>query len=292
MPGLRFFVFLVAGALAQPTRACVCPGAPSLDAATLGSASAVFEGRVVAKRVSMEWQYEQFVPIVTSTFAVRRLWKGNHISHVELREGSGSCAGRFSGDASYRVVADGYDPVTGRLSASACSPTYLVRSSDTGLIAKVLGQPVAEFLSVPESTVGPAAKFWYWTRAYFVSGLCVIANLVVHAVEADPFGNKWDSPPGHIWPRHIAWICVAIAGIGAIGLIVLVGAAVARLRRRRPALVFVSAALLWAAALVMTAGYVYAEHTSAAYALAWQQVERPAAPPPPTPPDISPHDES
>ena len=272
----HLIVLLLLSSVTRSMIACVCPGIPSLSASSLNRSYAVFEGTVVAKRVHMEWHYNQFVPIVTSTFAAERVWKGNRTARIDVLEGLGSCAGRFSAGSTYLVVADGYDPISNKLFASACSPTFRIRTSRAARINRTFGPPVAEFRAIPKGSRPGVDAALYRLRAYLVSGLSVVANLIAHAAEADPFGNKWDSPPGYIWPARSAWICVAISGAGVVGAFVFGTLAIARRRRRRGMLGFLSASFVWAVASVMAAGYVYAEYTSAKYTLAWQHPERSA----------------
>src|SRR3989337_85449 len=121
----RLLLLVIILSIMPTANACVCAGGKSTASEGLARASLIFEGRVIATRVTLASEHGWFFPAVEYDFVVRRAWRGISSSEVTLVGGRNDCETLFVDDVMYLVYA-GQPAREDRPSSSKCGPTKAI----------------------------------------------------------------------------------------------------------------------------------------------------------------------
>lgn len=164
---VTFALLLVA--TARTADACQC-GRRATPEIGMRTSEAVFEGRVVARRMVLGEEHGWFFPIPEYEFRVSRAWKGVTTPAIRLLGGYSNCGYVFGEGTTYLVFAAPHWEKPGRLSSSICDPT---RPADEARAAvAILGKPVAVFAPDRDRSHPSLERL----RADAVAGIAVFAN--------------------------------------------------------------------------------------------------------------------
>ncbi|MFP5246324.1 MAG: hypothetical protein ACLGH0_06485 [Thermoanaerobaculia bacterium] len=202
-------------------QACMCAGLPTHER-SFAAATAVFEGVVVGKRVTLKKDWNDwYLPVNEYEFAVVRVWKGNAAERITMIGGTSGCSRQFAGGRRYVVFAVSHDD---ELTDLDCGSTHRVQDDPL----RYMGAPLATF-SEPRRI--PSSKpFHYDPRLHFVAGAAMFGNLVTHGEDEIIYGNE-------------AAVGMLVAGM-LCALVPLVGVAASFKQKRRALVLLVLAVTL------------------------------------------------
>jgi hypothetical protein len=205
----------------RAAHACQCGHLPSPEEG-LRVSEAVFEGRVIARRMVLGEEHGWLFPVPEYEFRVSRAWKGVATPAIRLLGGYSNCAYVFREGGSYLVFAAPHWEKPGRLSSSICSPTKPVKEAG------------ATFAQNPD----PGHAWIERLRADFVAGVAVFGNVPRHNDSEGPLSTFGLS-------------AAILALLAAAGLI----AALWSLRKRRRLLVLLIVTIALGMASLLVAGH-------------------------------------
>ena len=225
------FVFLLF--MADSVDACQCAGRTTPEEG-LRAADAVFEGRVIRRRMILAQEHGVSFPVPEYEFSVSRAWKGVAVPTIRLLGGYSNCAYVFRGNASYLVFAGRHWEAPGRLSSSICDPTR--PASEAGPNIAALGTPTAVFGKTNDRGGAGVERL----QAYAVAGIAVFRNLLRHTERGSS-----------------SYLGLPAVVLGVLALVTL-AAAVLSIRKWRRVLGLTIISILLAAASLLAAGqHVY-----------------------------------
>ena len=216
--------------IARALSACQCGHRPPV-AEALRDAAAVFEGKVVNRRMVLAQEHEWFFAVPEYEFRVSRAWKGVAAPTIHLLGGYSNCAYVFRKDTSYLVFVGPHWERPDRLSSSICDPTKRVSEASSDLSS--LGTPTVVFVNTNFGRRVTADRM----RAYVIAGAAVFGNLR-HASER----GSW------------SYLDIRAAALAILALTALVFG-ILNLRRWRRAVTALIVCLLLALAGLIAAGH-------------------------------------
>lgn len=167
----RLLLVVVMLGSVHTARACVCGGGKATAANGIANASLIFEGRVIATRVTLAEAHGWLFPAVEYDFQIRRTWSGLSSSTVTLVSGRDDCETLFSADEIYLVYAS-QQLRDARPFSSKCGPTK--KAADAGDDFRALGQPLTSFETANEIPRRHASLL----RAYTIGVISAYGNLL------------------------------------------------------------------------------------------------------------------